>query len=202
MRLPMISSTVAPRSKVEQQSSEYLRYLPAIYQQDPFLGQFLRIFEDLLFPIQVLVNGLSHQFDPQIASPMMARTLALWVGQRDIAGIPDDRWRVLISRAVWLHRWRGTKHALREAVRIVVGTTPLISEYATGAVLGPDARLGINTELDTRQALRFTMTFECPEELVDRRLLEAIINFYKPANVQCIVRFVQSATVPVEGPEA
>jgi phage tail-like protein len=169
--------------------SAYLRYLPAIYHEDAFMGQFLRIFEEILAPIQALVNALPEQFDPRVASPAMTDFLAGWVHLGRVARMPEDRWRELIRNAVWLHRWRGTKRALRRAVEIVFGQRPLISEYSEGMTLGEDATLGVNTALDSREALKFTLTFECAEDLIDRRLLEVIIQTYKPAGTVCAVVF-------------
>lgn len=169
--------------------SAYLRYLPAMYQEDAFLGQFLRIFEEILSPIQELVVALPEQFDPRIASPAMVQSVAGWVHVQQIPRMPDTRWREFVLEAVWLHRWRGTKKALRRAIEIVFQQRPLITEYAGGLVLSGDASLGVNTVLNSREALKFTITFECPENSIDRRLLEVIIQTYKPAATICNVVF-------------
>ncbi|HET6261971.1 MAG TPA: hypothetical protein VFG99_06990, partial [Chloroflexia bacterium] len=41
----------------EPEPSDLLRYLPAIYSADPFVGRFLHIFEDVLDPISVMVDN-------------------------------------------------------------------------------------------------------------------------------------------------
>jgi phage tail-like protein len=174
--------------------SRYLRYLPAIYHQDPFMGQFLRVFEDILFPIQVMVNGLPHQFDPRIATPTMVERVAGWVGADDIAQLPYDRWRELVLRAVWLHRWRGTKRALREAFDLALGIAPLILEYTDGAALADDSRLGMTTALAERHPLRLTILFDCAPDLIDMHVIEHIIDRYTPADVTYSVSFIEGTT--------
>ena len=169
--------------------STYLQYLPAIYQEDPFLGRFLRIFEDILSPIQATVNTLPERFDPRLAPPAMLRLLETWVGAQRPGRMPDDRWRQMVKNTLWLHRWRGTKRGLRLALEIATGQRPLISEYAAGLVLGSDAALGVNTALEGGTALNFSVMFDCAPETVDRTLVEAIIRDYKPASTSYSVSF-------------
>ena len=42
--------------------SSYLEYLPALYQDDEFMGQFLLIFESILKPIENTVNNAPYYF--------------------------------------------------------------------------------------------------------------------------------------------
>lgn len=171
------------------QPSSYLRYLPALYQEDPFLGRFLRIFEDILSPVQASVDVLPQQFDPRLASPPMLAFLAGWVHTRRPAGIPEERWRALVGEAVWLHRWRGTKRGLRRALELVLGTKVLIADCTEGMAVGPDASLGRNTALLERKARHFTVTLDASPDSVDMPLLQAIIEAYKPAGPRYTVAF-------------
>jgi phage tail-like protein len=163
------------------EESRYLSYLPAIYRQDPFLGRFLRVFEDILDPVQAMVNTLPERFDPDITSFPMLDFLATWVGAYRPAGIPEARWRKTVKHSVWLYRWRGTRAGLTMALELLVGRRPLITDNGAGLTIGSDARLGTNTRLEGVTPNHFTVTFECEESEVDTALAEDIIQAYKPA---------------------
>jgi len=177
------------------ETSSYLRYLPAIYQEDEFIGQFLRIFETILSPIQVSVNTLPDQFDPRFASSPMLDVLAAWVHARRPPNAPEGQWRSLVAEAVWLHRWRGSKRGLRRAIEVVCGQRPLITEYADGLVLGRDAALGTNTSADEGHALHVRIALPSQRGSIDSALLTYIIDLYKPAGVGCSVSYQNDAGV-------
>ncbi len=166
---------------VEQAPSAYLRYLPAVYWQDPFVGRFLRVFEDVLSPIQRQVNRRVDQFDPSLAPLPMLQVLASWVGVDEFGELPEDRARQMVRHAITLNQWRGTRKGLRLALTLATGQRPLISEYSAGLVLGEDAVLGRNTSLQSGRPLRFHVLFECREDEVDSSLVRTIIRHYKPA---------------------
>lgn len=169
--------------------SSYLSYLPAVYQQDPFLGEFLSIFEEILKPIQRTVGGLPTIFDPRLAPEPMVNFLATWVGSHRPAGCPDDSWRQTVRQTIWLHRWRGTKRGLRRALEIITGERPLITEFGGTLAIGNDASLGINTVVTDASGSHITVTFLCSPDDVDIVLIAGIIRQYKPAHVTFDVAF-------------
>ena len=174
-------------------ASDYLRYLPALYWEDGFLGRFLSIFEDILTPIQVAVNGLPQQFDPALSSSPMLELLAGWVGADRLDGLDEKKWRRLIKAGLVLHGSRGTKKAMRMALEIMTGHRPFITEYSSGLVLGEDASLGLNTSLDSGAPLRFHVAFDCEASDVDTALVHTMIQRYKPAHVTYTVWYRSEA---------
>jgi phage tail-like protein len=170
--------------------SGYLKYLPAIYWSDPFMGRFLRIFEDILSPLQATVNRRSEQFDPSLAPPLMLQLLSTWVGADEFGEFPETQMRRIIKNAVLLHRLRGTKQGLKLALEVVTNKRAYITEYSPGLVLGEDAILGLNTSLQTGQPLQVHVVFDCPESEVSIGLVHDIIRRYKPAGTVYTVAFV------------
>lgn len=128
-----------------------LEHLPAIYREDPWLGEFLRPFaavfggfEKLLAEIDrfcIPLNRLNslYQADPEFL-PWLATWLALEL---------DEEWdeqkrREVLSRAVELYRLRGTVQGLKEYLKIYTGHTPEISECAwpAGMQIGVASMIG------------------------------------------------------------
>jgi phage tail-like protein len=175
------------------ETSTYLRYLPTIYWEDTFLGRFLRVFEDVLTPVQGMVNGLPQQFDPALASSDMLALLATWVGVDPEPGIDETAWRRLVKDSLLLHGLRGTKRGLKQALEIVTGRRPFITEYSPGLVLGEDASLGLNSSLESGAPLQFHVAFDCRASDVDPALVHAIIQYYKPVHVTYSLAFLPEA---------
>jgi phage tail-like protein len=157
---------------VSPTASSYLKYLPAIYSGDDFMGRFLMIFETILSPIDRTVGNLHYYFDPQMTPAELLPWLASWLGLALDERWPEEQRRALILAAVDLYQWRGTRRGLSEFVRLYTGLTPEIVEHGVG-------RRGA-TEAD---AFRFTVRIKVPDPAqVDRAVVEAIIEAEKPAH--------------------
>jgi phage tail-like protein len=161
-----------PPPGVPADRSTYLKYLPAVYSADEFLGRFLLIFEHVLSPIERTVANIPYYFDARIAPPEMLTWLASWLGL-----VLDERWpeaqrRALIRSAVELYQWRGTRRGLAEFLRLYTGFTPEIVEA------GANGKAAAASD-----AFRFIVRVRVPDPAqVDRTVLETIIDAEKPAH--------------------
>jgi phage tail-like protein len=152
--------------------STYLKYLPAIYSADDFLGRFLLIFETILSPIERTVGNLHYYFDAQITPPEVLPWLASWLGLVLDERWPEEQRRALILAAVELYQWRGTRRGLSEFLRLYTGLAPEIVEHGVG-----------RRAATTAEAFRFTVRVRAPDPAqVDRAVVEAIIEAEKPAH--------------------
>src|SRR5207237_2365945 len=133
----------------EPAASSLLKFLPAIYSGDPFVGRFLRIFEDVLTPIQVMVDNQPYYFDPLTAPKDLLDLLAFWVDLDEGADWPLPKRRALVAAAPILYRMRGTKAGMKQHLGIYAGASSLtlINERTNGFRLDPDSKLGVNTSL-------------------------------------------------------
>lgn len=183
-----------PLDAAQIEPSSYLRLLPAIYSADEFVGRFLRIFEDVLDPVSVMVDNMPYYFDPLTAPPEMLDWLAMWVNLKEGADWPTPRRRALIAAAPAIYRMRGTRAGLKQHVGIYSGGLPLIMERTNGFRLDPDARLGVNTSIgDVRPGIMsVTIAVPRPRDL-DMDTLRAIIEADKPAEVGYSLRVVKLA---------
>lgn len=103
----------------------YLRYLPAIYQEDEssrkMLESFLSIFESFFVDIEENIDSITQYFDPDGIPAEYISWLGSWLGL-DI----DETWterkkRDLISRAPELYRMRGTRQGLMAILELYLG---------------------------------------------------------------------------------
>ncbi len=163
--------------------SSYLEYLPALYQDDEFMGQFLLIFESILKPIENTVDNIPLYFSPLVTPESLLPWLASWVDLALDPTWPIERRRELVKSAVELYRWRGTKRGLSEYLRIYTGSVPEISEYIPGMRLDHGTKLGVNTWLGSSgEGHHFTVTLDLDEDSeINSGTVKAIIEAQKPA---------------------
>jgi phage tail-like protein len=164
--------------------SRYLDYLPAVFRDDEFIGQFLLIFESILKPIENTVDNIPSYLDPCMTPEPILPWLASWVDIVLDSAWPLERRRELVKSAAELYRWRGTKRGLAEYLRIYTGSLPEISEYIPGMRLDRETRLGINTQLGSSgEGHHFTVTLELDDDRqINTSTVKAIIEAQKPAH--------------------
>lgn len=144
------------RMKILYPANSYLRYLPAIYQEDPvsseFLERFLSIFETVFYDLETDIGNVSDYFDPDIVLPGFLAWLASWLNLAVEEDWTDDKKRYFIKRAPVLYKQKGTRAGLEELVRLYTGKIPVILEHSrTGKpmIINKDGSfiLGINSML-------------------------------------------------------
>jgi phage tail-like protein len=170
-------------NSTENEPSRYLQYLPAIYSENEFMGRFLKIFEDVLTPVEQTINQIPLYFDPKLAPEEFLTWLAFWLDLVLDQEWPAARRRRLIRHATELYQWRGTRRGLERYLEIYAGVCPIITEHFGGIQLGEESRLGVNTILGDGRAHCFTVRLELEESLaVDEEKVRAIIEAEKPAH--------------------
>jgi len=174
----------------EERYSNYLQYLPAFYREDDFTGRFLNIFEDILTPIEGIVDNLAFYFDPGTTPQSFLTWLASWVGLVLDERWPEARRRQLIKSVVELYRWRGTKRGLSEYLRIYTGVVPQVLEHTPATQLGTNTNSGTTKIRVTEdQAHCFTVILEVPDvSTIDADIVRSIIESEKPAYTTYILQ--------------
>ncbi len=153
--LKLVLSGHAPRAaaavrelRIYYPRLSYLRYLPAVYQQDKpsreFLQRYLALFETVFTGLEGTIERIPELFDPQRTPPGFLDWLAQWLD----LGVEED-WPAavkqrLIQNASRLYGEKGTPAGLSELIGIVVDRTPVIREsfeterpYVLGGSGGP-----------------------------------------------------------------
>ena len=95
--------------------------LPALYADDDFAQRFTAGLDTVLAPVFATLDNLPAYLDPRVAPTDFLAWLASWVGAHDDPQWPVELRREAVVRAVELHRWRGTRRGLVEALRLALG---------------------------------------------------------------------------------
>jgi phage tail-like protein len=119
-------------AKVYYPRQSYLRYLPAVYQEDErsreFLERYLSIFESNLYDSDELISGISSYFDPRSAPDEFIPWLASWVSL-DLYDLLKEKNRDFILNAVKLYQLKGTARGLRLLAETLTGKRCCVREF-------------------------------------------------------------------------
>jgi phage tail-like protein len=135
----------------------YLRYLPAVYQEDPasreFLQRFLSMFETVFSGLEATVERIPELFDPEHTPKEFLDWLAQWLNlgmEEDWSSEVKSR---LIRQAASLYQKKGRPDGLAEFIEIVTAKRPVIQEsFETERpfVLGESSYLGFGMRVSHR----------------------------------------------------
>ncbi|MER7779318.1 phage tail protein [Streptomyces sp. NPDC096191] len=102
--------------------------LPAVFADDDLALRFVGGLDDVLAPILNVLDCLDTYFDPALTPADFAQWLGSWIGAETDGTEPEPMLRAAVAAAARLHRVRGTRQGLSEAVRLAFGVEPDISE--------------------------------------------------------------------------
>jgi phage tail-like protein len=134
----------------------YLRYLPAVYQEDPtsreFLERFLSIFETIFYNIETEISNIFRYFDPDTVPQDFLTWLASWLNVALEEGWQEDKKRQFIREAYELYKQKGTPSGIERLIEIYTGKKPELLEHSKigkPMILRENGafRLGINSLL-------------------------------------------------------
>jgi phage tail-like protein len=113
----------------------YLRYLPAVYQEDEqsrdFLERFLSLFETFFSGTEQRIAHLARYFDvdSSLTTGDFLRWLASWLSISEDKSWNEEQLRALVRRAPELYKKRGTREGLEALIEIFTGERPLVVEH-------------------------------------------------------------------------
>ncbi|KUN82061.1 phage tail protein [Streptomyces bungoensis] len=102
--------------------------LPAVFADDDLAQRFVAGLDEVIAPIHSVLDCLDTYFRPSLAPLDFAQWLGGWVGAETDGTEPEPLLRAAVAAAAHLHRIRGTRRGLAEAVRLAFGVEPEISE--------------------------------------------------------------------------
>ena len=125
-------SPVLKQVKLYYPRLSYLRYLPAVYQEESaskeFLERFLSIFESALHDSEETISRIPMYFDPKAAPDEFVPWLASWLSL-DLYELLEDKNREFILRAVESYKQKGTVSGIAALVSFLTGKKCCVKEY-------------------------------------------------------------------------
>ena len=110
----------------------YLRYLPAVYQEDEksrdFLERFLSLCETCLWQMESKIDSVTRYLDVGAAPDEFLAWLSSWLGLSTDENWPFEKRRELLKAAPDLFRKRGTREELNKLMEIYLEDPTLIKE--------------------------------------------------------------------------
>jgi len=121
-------SPLFEKIKVFFPKETYLQYLPGIYQEDArskeLLEQYLSVFQTILEGIEEKIENSHLLIDPQTTpNGEFLNWLSLWLGLNREKNWSDEKWRELLSKAMYFFKRRGTRKGLSELIALYTQIT-------------------------------------------------------------------------------
>lgn len=189
-----------------QSASSLMHSLPAIYEEDPYLGQFLLAFEKILlgrqdgvefpevevpFPAQGVeetIAGVAKYFDPYQTPEEFLSWLASWTAFSLRADLDLLKQREFVAKIAQLYRWRGTKKNLQDLLSIFTVSVPTVVEQENeGVQIGVRSTIGVDMILGGEKPHFFRVKISLPRAapaMQERQMdiARALIDLEKPAH--------------------
>lgn len=166
--------------------------LPAVFADDDLAQRFVAGLDEVIAPILGVLDCLDAYFTPALAPADFTRWLGGWVGAETDGTEPEARLRAAVAAAAYLHRVRGTRRGLSEAVRLAFGVEPEISE--SGAADWHARPLG-PVPGERRPRLHVTLRLPDPTP-ADEHRLDSLVAAARPAHMPYTVQVTVSERNP------
>jgi phage tail-like protein len=125
-------SPAITQMKIHYPRISYLRYLPAIYQENPasseFLERFLSIFEIVSNDLETKISQIHKYFDPETVPQNFLNWLASWLNVALEEDWQEEKKRQLIQEAYILYKQKGTPSGIERLIEIYTGKKPVLLE--------------------------------------------------------------------------
>jgi len=108
--------------------STWMQYLPALYDEDDFLGRYLLIAESIFAPIVWMVDNFDMYLSPEVAPPEWLMWMASWFDLLLLPELPEARMRAIMDQVGWLFLRRGTRAGMERLLQLYFGVRPEIIE--------------------------------------------------------------------------
>ncbi|MFH8222693.1 phage tail protein [Streptomyces sp. NPDC018057] len=172
--------------------------LPAVFADDDLAQRFVGGLDEVIAPILSVLDCLDSYFRPSLAPQDFTQWLGGWVGAETDGTEPEPLLRAAVAAAAHLHRIRGTRRGLAQAVRLAFGVEPEITE--SGAADWSARPLG---PVPGEQRPRLHVHVRLPDPTpADRHRLDSLVAAARPAHMPYTVQVTAAeSAVPAEPAE-
>lgn len=110
--------------------SNWMQYLPEVFDEHEFMGRFLLIFESLLAPVIWTIDNFDMYLSPEVAPEEWLQWMSSWFDVLVLPDLPKENQRHIVQQIGWLFLRRGTPSGLQRLLELYFGVTPEIIEDA------------------------------------------------------------------------
>jgi len=106
----------------------YLDHLPAVFREDPFVGEFLSAFQSVFEGLAAKVDDVARYLDPMTTDVEFLPWLSGWVALTLRADWSVDTQRSFLQQIVPLYRDRGTRIGLQQMLTLYTGQPVVVDD--------------------------------------------------------------------------
>jgi phage tail-like protein len=185
----------AKQVRLEAAGANPIRHLPANFQQNEFLRDFLMIFQHIMNRNALLLDNLYRYFRPMECPSNFLAVLTQWFAVKADTFGREAILRRFLQNAFTCYRCRGTARGIKAQLALVSGVEPEIYE----GIL-PYGTMDIQEGADVESSMFeqdagndcFTVYFPVLRETMDDELvkrLSRLVQEEKPVHTVCFLRF-------------
>ncbi|MFR9728786.1 phage tail protein [Saccharopolyspora sp. MS10] len=169
--------------------------LPAMYAGDDLAQRFTAGLDSVLAPIVSTLDNIACYFDARLAPEDFLTWLATWVAVELDPDWPPELRRAVVSRAVELHRWKGTSRGLVDRLWLCLGVHARVLD-------GPGTTWSTRpgNPLPGSPVTTAVVQVWPGRSPVDRARVTALVDSVRPVHLDCTVEALPGPPPRERGP--
>lgn len=113
---------------VPRDKSNWMQYLPEVFDEFEFMGRFLLIFESVSAPLFWTIDNFDLYLSPEVMPAEWIQWISSWFDLLVLPQLHIDKQRRIIEQMGWLFLRRGTPSGLERLLELYFDVTPIIIE--------------------------------------------------------------------------
>jgi len=113
---------------VPRDRSNWMQYLPEVFDEFEFMGRFLLIFESLAAPLFWTIDNFDMYLSPEVMPEEWIQWITSWFDLLVLPELPVEKQRRIVEQMGWLFLRRGTPSGLERLLELYFDVTPEIIE--------------------------------------------------------------------------
>lgn len=113
---------------VPRDKSNWMKYLPEVFDQFEFIGRYLLIFESVAAPLFWTIDNFDMYLSPEVTTKEWIQWMSSWFDLLILPELPIAKQRRIMDQLGWLFLRRGTPSGLERMLELYFNVTPIITE--------------------------------------------------------------------------
>ncbi len=149
---------------IPRDKSNWMKYLPEVYDDFEFIGRYLLIFESVAAPLFWTIDNFDLYLSPEVTPKDWIQWISSWFDLLILPELPMAKQRNIMEQLGWLFLRRGTPSGLERILELYFEVTPEIIEDG-------NCHFTVRLPLSDRQE----------DDGLGREVADRIINSQRPA---------------------